>query len=413
MLAVFHIIVQPYTQNDFFWTGYNSSGAASFIADTFNAELWPTEAVAIPLFAIDGSSAKDYLSPSTTVSIPAAYSRRMIIQHLSNIEVAVPALRRQTIAQSVQTPALFCWLDFEQQWVVAFTERRAARCAKKYKSNGAVYYEAILRNTDWAAWSVAYGSQFETCYGAAVRLEVEGVKWLTRTTSALAITTVEQELAHWRAFGINRYTIHWHNYFNPSLYDSYVNDSNGIVTLQQQRILTATDPAWSFYGWLTIVDWVDCNREVVSLAGDWGTVVAMSKADACQLPFIFAQYCYVDFKRRWSLAYSSARVARCSVLEANAAVYLEAGLRNTKWNSLQACGWWGSMDTAVLAEVELTSDGQAWIAATAGALSSVSVSTEVSIWTSHGLTEYTVQWQNYKWLGVNEILKVINLHHSR
>ncbi|OQR98031.1 hypothetical protein ACHHYP_09247 [Achlya hypogyna] len=220
LLVLYQTITESYTQNDFFWADYNASGSATFVADAFNAELWSSSSMTLPLFSIDGGSTTDYSAPSKDVAIPSAYSRRLAVELLSNIEVAVPALRRQTIAQTVQTPALFCWLDFSQQWVVAFTEKRAARCARNYKANGAVYYESILRNVNWADWNMAFGSQFEICYGAAVRLELEGVRWLNRTTTAFAVTSVAEEVAYWRANGLERYSIHWHNYFNPALYDA-------------------------------------------------------------------------------------------------------------------------------------------------------------------------------------------------
>ncbi|OQR89452.1 hypothetical protein ACHHYP_06283 [Achlya hypogyna] len=60
----------------------------------------------------------------------------------------------------------------------------------------------------------------------------------------------------------------------------YVNSSNGRVTLIRQPILDLQDAAWSFYGWLAVVDWLDGGREVVSITGDAGSIPLMSKAYA-------------------------------------------------------------------------------------------------------------------------------------
>ncbi|KAH9139216.1 hypothetical protein AeRB84_016509 [Aphanomyces euteiches] len=57
------------------------------------------------------------------------------------------------------------------------------------------------------------------------------------------------------------------------------------------------------------------------------------------LPWIFTQYCWVDFERQWEMASSSTRQNRCMLDAANGAVYLESILRNTDWNKWISSEW--------------------------------------------------------------------------
>ncbi|KAF0709134.1 hypothetical protein As57867_006068, partial [Aphanomyces stellatus] len=56
----------------------------------------------------------------------------------------------------------------------------------------------------------------------------------------------------------------------------YAQDILSNWLILQQPLLTP-DPHWSFYGWLTLFDWAEGQREVVSVEGDLSTVVVMSE----------------------------------------------------------------------------------------------------------------------------------------
>ncbi|EQC25096.1 hypothetical protein SDRG_17022 [Saprolegnia diclina VS20] len=108
------------------------------------------------------------------------------------------------------------------------------------------------------------------------------------------------------------------------------------------------------------------------------------------------QNCWVDMDRRWELAHTLRRQARCAALDGdNAAVYLEALLRNVdadNWASTAGSGF----QTAILDAVLHDADGPAWVAATASA--ATSVDDEVTYWATYNLRRFALHWHNL-WQG--------------
>ncbi|KAF0684189.1 Aste57867_23812 [Aphanomyces stellatus] len=125
--------------------------------------------------------------------------------------------------------------------------------------------------------------------------------------------------------------------------------------------------------------------------------------DAALAPWLAAQYCWVDFNRHWDLAVSLSRQKRCDAFElANAAVYLEAMLRNINHDEFFSM-WGRAFDVAIAAELNKTLTGQSWMVNTFMA-PSLAVHDEVEHWQAQGLTTYVAQWQNYKLPGlVNQL----------
>ncbi|OQR80732.1 hypothetical protein ACHHYP_17278 [Achlya hypogyna] len=131
--------------------------------------------------------------------------------------------------------------------------------------------------------------------------------------------------------------------------------------------------------------------------------------DPCLTPWIFTAYCFVDFERRWSVAHSAERDRRCQAMTTNGAVYLEALLRNVKWSDWTACGFADSFALAVGAELQTTAAGQLWLAAAHSDVFTP-VAAEEQHWAAAGITSYTVQWQNYKTLGLINTYSVKNAY---
>ncbi|KAF0690884.1 Aste57867_17776 [Aphanomyces stellatus] len=129
-------------------------------------------------------------------------------------------------------------------------------------------------------------------------------------------------------------------------------------------------------------------------------VQGLRRTDACAIPWIFTQYCWVDFGRHWPLANSQARQARCESYVHNGAIYLESALRNMDWALWAPC-WGNSFDVAIGNELRTTQAGQRWLATTQSNLpATVTINEEVSVWTAHGIDAYTVQWHNFKTTGL-------------
>ncbi|KAG9414735.1 hypothetical protein AC1031_008150 [Aphanomyces cochlioides] len=211
MSIVYLSILESYVENDYFWTHFNTSGAQTFLSDVFNAQLWNTSKDLL-LFTIDVAIEKDYSTPGTAIAIQATDTRRTIMEQLNNLPRAIVGLRSQTGDQAMRSLMCYCWIDFNQQWEVAHTAGRQARCRDRYFDNGAVYMEAMLRNTDWAAFSQRWGPVFDLAYGSAIYETAGGIAWLNQTTSALATTSPEAELRYWvDRYNIQRYVLPWHN----------------------------------------------------------------------------------------------------------------------------------------------------------------------------------------------------------
>ncbi|RHY26598.1 hypothetical protein DYB32_008466, partial [Aphanomyces invadans] len=220
-------ILDSYVQNDYFWTHFNETGAQTFVADVFNAQLWtaapgPDGRPPLDLFSIDVAIAKDYSAPHTSTTIQASRNRRIATEELHDIAFAIPALRAQSIRKSARSLTCPCWLDFDRRWEVAYTTKRQRRCHARYADNGAAYLEAMLRNTDWTKWYIMWGSGFEAAYGGALRELLGGAAWLEQTTTALATTAVDAEIEWWTRHNVSRYTIAWHNHYEIGFDDSVI-----------------------------------------------------------------------------------------------------------------------------------------------------------------------------------------------
>ncbi|OQR83358.1 hypothetical protein ACHHYP_14799, partial [Achlya hypogyna] len=130
--------------------------------------------------------------------------------------------------------------------------------------------------------------------------------------------------------------------------------------------------------------------------------------DACDRPWIFAQYCFLDFNRTWEMANSIKRQARCTTIVANAAVYLEAVLRNLDWPVFEQC-WGDAFDTAIAADLRQSTAGQRWLASLTP-FPPLTLDEEIAYWSAHGLTHYTTQWQTYKTIGLFNSYTVQNAY---
>ncbi|KAF0697803.1 hypothetical protein As57867_011475, partial [Aphanomyces stellatus] len=119
----------------------------------------------------------------------------------------------------------------------------------------------------------------------------------------------------------------------------------------------------------------------------------LRNTNSCSIPWVFTQYCWLDFNRQWSVANSDARQLRCYNDISNGALYLESALRNIDWNIWTSC-WGTSFDIAFGNELHKSRVGQNWV--TSVQTNTLSVNNEVVYWTNAGIQHYTVQWQNYK-----------------
>ncbi|KAH9124348.1 hypothetical protein LEN26_009724, partial [Aphanomyces euteiches] len=136
-------------------------------------------------------------------------------------------------------------------------------------------------------------------------------------------------------------------------------------------------------------------------AMDLSTVIhGLRVMDACLAPWISSQYCWLDFGKKWEMANTATRQNRCAnMYSTNAAVYLEAVLRNVKWSDLTAC-WGTSLNVAFDTPLSKLPNGAAWWTSVQSI--KTSESEELKYWQSFKLTKYETDWQNYKSIGIIE-----------
>ncbi|KAF0692348.1 Aste57867_16569 [Aphanomyces stellatus] len=135
------------------------------------------------------------------------------------------------------------------------------------------------------------------------------------------------------------------------------------------------------------------------------TIPGLRTTDACLIPWIFTQYCFVDFSKRWEMANSATRQRRCQQMTSNGAVYLEAMLRNIDYPAFRTC-WGEAFDVAVAVELDRSVVGHAWMNNLT--TPQLSFADEVTYWVQHGITSFNTQWQNFKQIGVSNAYAVQN-----
>ncbi|OQR91088.1 hypothetical protein ACHHYP_04976 [Achlya hypogyna] len=134
-------------------------------------------------------------------------------------------------------------------------------------------------------------------------------------------------------------------------------------------------------------------------------VQGLRDMDPCKLPWMFTQYCWLDFDKRWEMASTTQRQFRCQIQSTNGAVYLESGLRNiNSWEAWEAC-WGSSFQVGIAAWLESTAAGAEWFIGVRS--NDLSVADEAALWRGrHGISRFQLQWQNYKTIGFRDAFTV-------
>ncbi|OQS00434.1 hypothetical protein ACHHYP_03549 [Achlya hypogyna] len=147
------------------------------------------------------------------------------------------------------------------------------------------------------------------------------------------------------------------------------------------------------------------RRQLLNPSVPLATVVeGLRTLDPCKLPWVSTQYCWLDLDRTWAMASSARRQLRCEAFVANGAVVLETALRNLNdWGAWDAC-WGASFDVAFSRVLHTTAAGRRWWQLTTTVSSTVA--DEVRHWVAHGIASYSLQWQNYKTLGLTDTIEI-------
>ncbi|KAF0686069.1 Aste57867_22034 [Aphanomyces stellatus] len=199
---------------------------------------------------------------------------------------------------------------------------------------------------------------------------------------------------YWASFNMTAHHIAIADWFNQQLWLGR--------TMSNVRL---DDPKWSTMDvnysdpTLQVVSspWYGARLQFEALSDIRSSIQGLRRTDGCDAPWIFSQYCWVDFDRRWAMANSAARQTRCLQDASNGALYLEAVLRNIHWESFNRC-WGTSFDAAFGNELKASTSGQIWLAQTLS--NANTVDSEVAYWTTRNISSCVVQWQNFKYPGL-------------
>ncbi|EQC39459.1 hypothetical protein SDRG_03661 [Saprolegnia diclina VS20] len=238
--------------------------------------------------------------------------------------------------------------------------------------------------------------------GKHVKLAIGGCFMAAAITGSISYLQVAKaNLANdffWASFQMSTIHSFFGSWLNEQLVlrvvDGALDATDGRLNLLGTHIATVS--ATTTYG--ATLAYGDLSAIEASIAG-------LRVSDACNAPWIFTPYCYLDWKKKWSMAYSNQRQLRCQKMEENAAVYLESVLRNIDFATFAYC-WGSAFETAFGVDLRQSSDGQDWLHSMA--MERLPLQDETALWRQHNLSIFQVQWQNYKRIGVFNSYSIVN-----
>ncbi|KAF0718916.1 Aste57867_1395 [Aphanomyces stellatus] len=137
------------------------------------------------------------------------------------------------------------------------------------------------------------------------------------------------------------------------------------------------------------------------------TIDGLRKTDSTYIPWIFTQYCFLDFGQKWELANTAGRQQRCRFhMIANGAVYLESVLRNIDFCAFHDFVG-NSFDIAISNELQQSTDGLDWLQMVSNSRK-ISIVDEAALWRSYNIMYFDTQWQNFKLIGLVNTYTVTN-----
>ncbi|KAF0687097.1 Aste57867_21178 [Aphanomyces stellatus] len=214
-------VLAPSMTNDFWWLDFNAS-VQVFLLNAMNA-LHAVDVVnkdpidlASPFFAQDAAA-------SATVTNNPTYPRSILYSTLTDPAAAIAACRSTPAMGLVWVITQNCWVDFARHWEVAHTAARQTRCRDQYATNGAVYMESILRNTDMKQWMVALGAPgAEFDVGVVRFLQQSDAGRLFLADVARSWLAVADEVVYWASSNVTFWKTQFQNIHQTGIQESIV-----------------------------------------------------------------------------------------------------------------------------------------------------------------------------------------------
>ncbi|EQC35334.1 hypothetical protein SDRG_07046 [Saprolegnia diclina VS20] len=225
--------------NDILWATFNATGAHAFVANWLNEQLvlGNTNMANVLLDLPSINAMGSFANPTALIASPGNYGAYLQHTLLSSIETIIDGLRRSKGCDAPWIFSPYCYLDLQRQWTMANSATRQARCDARMTTNGAVYFETVLRNVDYTSFHRCWGSSFDIAIGTELQQSSNGRAWL-QMVSGLKPST-RDEAIYWRSFGLKTFETQWQNYKQLGIRNSYsVINALGVeyaLTLASQR----------------------------------------------------------------------------------------------------------------------------------------------------------------------------------
>ncbi|KDO33581.1 hypothetical protein SPRG_22090 [Saprolegnia parasitica CBS 223.65] len=210
--------------NDLAWANFSMHSTHRFLASILSADfaLGNFSARPLQLDAIDVNLVTTSLDDASRMTLPGNFGARVQMRTLEHaLRDAIQGLRSTPAADMPWIFSAYCYLDLNQTFAMANSMKRQARC-RNMTTNGAVYLETILRNTEWDDLLAVWGNAFHVAFGRDLEATNMGINWL-RAVRAAATNWVppDVEAAYWRRSGLTTFTLQWQNFKTIGLVNTY------------------------------------------------------------------------------------------------------------------------------------------------------------------------------------------------
>ncbi|EQC41523.1 hypothetical protein SDRG_01488, partial [Saprolegnia diclina VS20] len=201
--------------NDLWWAGFNATGHQTLLANWFVQQLQVTNSVA----GVDltesryRDNANRYNLTDTTTVVSNLYAS-MLQSEVNSLPAVVRGLRHMESSDAPWIATSYCFLDLSRSWTMAVSSTRQAQCNA---SNGAVYFEPLLRNVAFShAW---WYPGFVIGIEAHLLTSASGRDWLA--TLGAPRLSIDGEVSYWRQHGVRAYETQWQNYKQLGVFESF------------------------------------------------------------------------------------------------------------------------------------------------------------------------------------------------
>ncbi|KAF0720790.1 Aste57867_69 [Aphanomyces stellatus] len=222
---VYFTLLEQTMSNDFWWTGFNTTGGHRFLANVLpmNMLLPGTPATTISLTDPQYALFALYNTSSTTVATYGSIARWAKHTVLNDLGNAIQGLRHMDGCLAPWIAAQYCWLDFDHVWEMANTAARQSRCDATQGRNGAAHFEAVLRNIDQRAFLSCWQESFDVAIARTMATTTVGQVWLAQSmTGQQPALSIDAEVAFWQSKLLDTFILQWQNYKTVGLDNTVV-----------------------------------------------------------------------------------------------------------------------------------------------------------------------------------------------